>query len=179
MSDDDEADNESERIDLSFKKKNPRAKEDEELNGDGNGVVDENLLSQRITNALNSIKSNDRSGTQTNGNYDTENINPNDIAKVKSQHLSTALPDTVYSVADDGFNEYDDDYHFDEEKKMTIAEAFEDDDIVAEFKREKDDENKKNDPQEIDLSLPGWGSWGGTGIDPNKQKTKRKLVLRK
>lgn len=175
-SDDDEAEKDDERIDLSFKKQNQRANEDEALNG-GDDDDNENLLSKRITNALNAITTNGRSGT--NGNYDTENINPNDIAKVKPQHLSTALPDTVYSVADDGFNEYDDDYHFDEEKKMTIAEAFEDDDIVAEFKRDKDEEEKKNDTQEIDLSMPGWGSWGGTGIDPTKQRTKRKLVLRK
>ncbi|XP_031640012.1 U3 small nucleolar RNA-associated protein 14 homolog A [Contarinia nasturtii] len=171
-SDDDDAENESERIDLSFKKQNQRANEDEELNGDENGGGGDDLLSKRITNALNSIKSN------ANGNYETENINPNDIAKVKTQHLSTALPDTIYTVDDDGFNEYDDDYHFDEEKKMTIAEAFEDDDIVAEFKREKDEEAKKNEPQEIDLSVPGWGSWGGSGIDPSKKKTKRKMILR-
>lgn len=165
--------NDSEQMDLRFKKQNQRAQEDVALNGDDNDT--ENLLSKRIANALNSIKSN---GTQATNN-DSENINPDDIAKVKPQHLTTALPDTVYSVADDGYNEYDDDYHFDEEKKMTIAEAFEDDDIVAEFKREKDEQAKKNGPQEIDLSMPGWGSWGGTGIDPTKQKTKRKLVLRK
>lgn len=180
-SDNDDVEKQNDHIDLSFKKQNPRANEDEELNGDD--VNSENLLSNRITNALNSIKTNGRSGTQTkNGtstNFDAENINPDDIAKVKPQHLSTALPDTIYTNGDDGFNEYDDDYHFDEEKKMTIAEAFEDDDIVAEFRREKNEENKKNEPQEIDMSLPGWGSWGGTGIDPTKQKTKRKLILRK
>lgn len=176
----DERENESERIDLSFKKQIKRPELDEELNG-GDDAGPENSLSNQITKTLNSIKSNGHSDTQTNdklNTYESENINPNDIAKVKSHHLSTALPDTVYSVADDGFNEYDDDYHFDDEKKLTIAEAFEDDDVVAEFKQEKDEEAKKNEPQEIDLSLPGWGSWGGTGIDPTKRRTKRKLVLR-
>lgn len=176
----DERKNESERIDLSFKKQIKRPELDEELNG-GDDAGPENSLSNQITKTLNSIKSNGHSDTQTNdklNTYESENINPNDIAKVKSHHLSTALPDTVYSVADDGFNEYDDDYHFDDEKKLTIAEAFEDDDVVAEFKQEKDEEAKKNEPQEIDLSLPGWGSWGGTGIDPTKRRTKRKLVLR-
>lgn len=180
-SDEDEVADESQPMDLRFKKQNKRPELDEALNGDD--ADDGNPLSKQITKTLNAITSNGHSGSQSaNGtatNFDSENINPNDIAKVKPQHLSTALPDTIYSVADDGFNEYDDDYHFDEEKKMTIAEAFEDDDVVAEFKTEKDEEEKKNGPQEIDMSMPGWGSWGGSGIDPTKQKTKRKLVLRK
>lgn len=182
--DDDASDQESQPIDLGFKKQIKRPNVDEALNGDGDDDVGdaEGLLSKRITKALNSVKSNDNAASlNANGivdNHESENINPNDIAKVKSQHLSTAIPDTVYSVADDGFDEYDDEYHFDDEKKMTIAEAFEDDDIVAEFKREKDDEEKKNGPQEIDMTLPGWGSWGGSGINPSKQKAKRKLILR-
>lgn len=184
--DEDERNNNDERIDLSFKKQNKRPELDEALNGDDD-ANNGSALSKQITKAMNAITSNGNAaaaaaaasnGTAMNGG-DSENINPNDIAKIRPQHLSTALPDTIYSVADDGFNEYDDEYHFDEEKKLTIAEAFEDDDIVAEFKREKDDEDKKNGPQEIDLSMPGWGSWGGTGIDPTKRKTKRKLVLRK
>lgn len=182
-SDEDASDVEKESVqmDLSFKKQAKRPKVDEELNG-GDDDEGDSLLSKSITKALHSVKSNDKDGKAVNGkvdNFESENINPNDIAKIKSHHLSTAIPDTVYSVDDDGFNEYYDEYHFDEEKKMTIAEAFEDDDIVAEFKREKDDEEKKNGPQEIDMTLPGWGSWGGSGIDPSKQKTKRKLILRK
>lgn len=179
--DEDEETENSQHIDLSFKKQAKRPELDEALNGD-DVDADENPLSKQITKTLNAIASNGRSGSHSNNetatNYESTNINPDDIAQIKPQHLSTALPDTIYSVADDAFNEYDEDYHFDEEKKLTIAEAFEDDDIVAEFRREKDDEAKKNGPQEIDLSLPGWGSWGGSGIDPNKQKTKRKLVLR-
>lgn len=166
---------------LGFKKQNQRASEDVELNGDD--IETTNLQTKRILAAGNSVKTNsNRSWTETDNeitnNYESKNINPDDIAHVKSQHLSTALPDTIYSNCDDGFNEYDEDYHFDE-KKMTIAEAFEDDDVVTEFQREKDQEAKKNGPQEIDLSMPGWGSWGGNGINPTKQKTKRKLVLRK
>lgn len=177
--DDDASDEDSQPIDLGFKKQIKRPNVDEALNDDGEGEEGETLLSKRIKKALNSVKSNDNAANGIVDSHESENINPNDIAKVKSQHLSTAISDTVYSVADDGFDEYDDEYHFDEEKKMTIAEAFEDDDIVAEFKREKDDEEKKNGPQEIDMTLPGWGSWGGSGINPSKQKTKRKLILRK
>lgn len=166
-------------FDLRFKSQNQRPKIDEELNGG----EDENLLQSRIGKTLDALKAQNQSkssnGNENNDDGDIENINPNDIAKVKTQHLQTAIPDTIYSNEDDGFVEYDDeDYHFDADKKLTIAEAFQDDDIVAEFSREKDEEAKKNEPKEIYMSLPGWGSWGGAGINPNKQKNKRRLILR-
>lgn len=173
----DSDDEEHPQFDLKFKKQKQRVQLDEELNND-DAQNENNLLISKAKKSA-SLKSDSK---VTNGSTpldENENINPDDIAKVKPQHLHTALPDTVYTNDDDGYNEYDDaEYHFDDEKKLTIAEAFEDDDIVAEFKRDKDDEEKKNDPQEIDLSLPGWGSWGGVGIDPSQRKTKRKLVLR-
>lgn len=175
----DNEDKEHPQIDLSFKKQHQRVQLDEELNGD-DACNDTRLLAQRTikSDSLKSKKQSNSNGSE-NGQDDSENINPDDIAKVKPQHLHTSLPDTIYGNDDDGFNEYDDaEYIFDNEKKLTIAEAFEDDDIVAEFKREKDDEAKKNGPQEIDLSLPGWGSWGGAGIDPSKQRTKRKMILK-
>lgn len=177
--DSDDEDKEHPQIDLTFKKQHQRVQLDEVLNGD-DASNETSLLAQR-TSKSDSLKSKNQSNPNETGNAqdDSENINPDDIAKVKPQHLHTALPDTIYGCEDDGFNEYDDaEYIFDAEKKLTIAEAFEDDDIVAEFKREKDDEAKKNGPQEIDLSLPGWGSWGGAGIDPSKQKTKRKMILK-
>lgn len=177
--DSDEEDKKQPQIDLSFKKQHQRVQLDEELNG-YDASNETRLLDQRITksDSLKSKKQSNLNGTER-AQDDSENINPDDIANVKPQHLHTALPDTIYGNEDDGFNEYDDaEYIFDNEKKLTIAEAFEDDDIVAEFKREKDDEAKKNGPQEIDLSIPGWGSWGGAGIDPTKQRTKRKIILK-
>lgn len=160
------------KIDLKLKKKIVRPQIDEELDI-GAGEANKNALHSKIDATLATIK------TQK-ATDDMENINPDDIAKVKGpQHLKTALPDMVYSAGENDFQDYEDmDYHFDEEKKLTIAEAFKDDDIVAEFEQEKEDEKKKNGPEEIDLSLPGWGSWSGSGIDPSKQKTKRKLILR-
>lgn len=163
------------KIDLRLKKKIVRPTIDEELDI-GAGAPAENPLHAQINEALTNIKA---QNGHVNGGA-SENINPDDIAKVKApQHLQTALPDMVYGAGENEFQDYEDmDYHFDEEKKLTIAEAFEDDDIVAEFEREKEDESKKNGPEEIDLSVPGWGSWSGSGIDPSKQKTKRKLILR-
>lgn len=45
-----------------------------------------------------------------------------------------------------------------ENQRDTIAAAFEDDDIQADFDREQEDQ-KANATQELDLSMPGWGSW--------------------
>lgn len=159
---------------LRIKKQKQRPELDEELNIHRNGN-ENNLLLTRIGKTLENIKS--QNSIPNNSNIDTEYINPDDIAKIKPHYLQTKLPDTVYSVNTDDFVDYND-IEFDEEKKSAIAEAFEDDDIVAEFKQEKDNEEKKNDTQEIDLSLPGWGKWSGAGIDPTKQKTKRKLILK-
>lgn len=154
-------------IDLHFKKQIKRPKIDEELNNnDANGSDEQRSKIVRI------LQSN--TSTQDNNMDDTENINPDNFSKVK--HLRTALPNTIYTNEDDDFDEPE--YHFDEAKKLTIAEAFEDDDIVADFKSEKLDEEKKNGPQEVDLSLPGWGSWTGAGIDPSKKKPKRRLILK-
>lgn len=163
-------------IDLSFKKQIKRAKIDEALLDDNEFASNGTDLKSRIDSMLKSKISGHSNGIS---NASTSNINPDDIAKVKTQNLKTALPSTIYSTEDDGYIDYDNvDYHFDDEKQLAIAQAFEDDDIVAEFQREKEDEAKKNDPQEIELSMPGWGSWSGAGIDPSKQKPKRRVILK-
>lgn len=60
-----------------------------------------------------------------------------------------------------------------EQQRMTIAQAFADDDVIEEFQQEKADVVEKDKPQDIDLTLPGWGSWGGEGIKVSKRKRKR------
>lgn len=94
-----------------------------------------------------------------------ENVNkidPDKFVAIKPRHLQTALPDM----------DMEGDHLDDEEnlKRITIAEAFEDDDIVAEFQQDKDSDIKKNLPQIEDLSMPGWGSWVGKGMKPKRRK---------
>ena len=69
----------------------------------------------------------------------------------------------------------DEDIDPEEQQRMTIAQAFADDDVIEEFRQEKDDAVEKDKPQEIDLTLPGWGSWGGQGLKVSKRKRKRLL----
>lgn len=81
-----------------------------------------------------------------------------------------------------------------DQHQMNIQEAFADDDVLAEFEKEKvklEFETKKNikiflisvvfqtdlierdRPKPIDLSLPGWGDWAGSGVPENKRKKRK------
>lgn len=44
------------------------------------------------------------------------------------------------------------------------------------FSQEKQEAIDKGKPKDINLSLPGWGDWGGHNIKPNKRKQKRFMV---
>ncbi|XP_045197137.2 uncharacterized protein LOC123551914 [Mercenaria mercenaria] len=72
--------------------------------------------------------------------------------------------------------ENDNDVDADEQQRLTIAQAFADDDVIEEFSREKEDMVEKGKPKDIDLTLPGWGSWGGEGIKVSARKRKRFTV---
>jgi len=63
-----------------------------------------------------------------------------------------------------------------ESQRKLIAEAFEDDDVVEDFKRMKDSEIESSKPKDIDLHLPGWGDWGGKGIKVNPKKRQRFII---
>ncbi|TPX39657.1 hypothetical protein SeMB42_g06290 [Synchytrium endobioticum] len=52
--------------------------------------------------------------------------------------------------------------------------AFADDHVVDEFEEEKRLVQEQDAPKEEDLTLPGWGSWGGVGIKPKKNVVVRK-----
>lgn len=54
-----------------------------------------------------------------------------------------------------------------------ITEAFAGDDVVADFNREKHKAEEAAKPQPLNLVLPGWGEWGGTGLKPSNKKIKR------
>ncbi|BFF96416.1 U3 small nucleolar RNA-associated protein 14 homolog A [Drosophila madeirensis] len=80
----------------------------------------------------------------------------------------------------------DDDAEYDEKDattlhQLTISQAFEDDDIIADFNREKTkDSEVKN--TELQLAMPGWGSWAGAGISQEvmerRNKRNTRLLLR-
>lgn len=139
--------------DLSFKKQPSKPSLDEELNETQFEEEDSN----RDVNKAMAKLSNPATDSK-----DTGNINPDEFMKTNKIHLKTTLPDIEQGE--------DDETDAAMEKQLTIAEAFEDDDILNDFQQENADENEKKQPKDIDLTLPGWGSWGGSGIKPRTKK---------
>lgn len=101
-------------------------------------------------------------------------INPENFLNVKSKHLITAIPN---SQNFDDIDDEDEVEKISKANKMSLAEAFENDDIVNDFENELD-ENKSN-KMEISSKLPGWGSWGGFGVKPKKEKPINKQQIKR
>ncbi|XP_068967288.1 U3 small nucleolar RNA-associated protein 14 homolog A [Bombus flavifrons] len=99
-------------------------------------------------------------------------IDPNKYINVKPKHLHTDIPNDITRG-----NDVLDDSEDEEEKRNVVSEAFADDDVIEEFRREKEEEVRKSQPQDIDLTLPGWGSWGGKNIKISGRK-KRRFILK-
>lgn len=98
-----------------------------------------------------------------------KNIDPSKYPSVKTVNLNTKLP----NVSQGNDNEESDDEN---NQRQFISEAFADDDVVNDFAKEKSDVVDQDTPKSIDLSLPGWGSWGGKNIESSKWKKKRFLI---
>ncbi|KAG6445072.1 hypothetical protein O3G_MSEX003711 [Manduca sexta] len=95
-----------------------------------------------------------------------DNIDPSTFIEVKPKFLNTMLPGDQNE-----FDELDDDEQV--VPRVNIEEVFEEDDVVASFRKEKEDEINKDKPEEINLTLPGWGAWGGKGVKAPKRKKNR------
>ncbi|KYM96134.1 U3 small nucleolar RNA-associated protein 14 like protein A [Cyphomyrmex costatus] len=96
-------------------------------------------------------------------------IDPKKYVNIKPKHLKTQLPDVATAGDEDSEQE--------EETHRIMSEAFVDDDVIEEFRKEKEEEMKKLQPQSIDLSLPGWGSWGGPNIKKSKVARKKSRFI--
>ncbi|KAF7998229.1 hypothetical protein HCN44_009627 [Aphidius gifuensis] len=105
-------------------------------------------------------------------------IDPTKFIKAKPKHIKTMLPDDV-TGGDEGLDDSqdeDDDDEFKQRQHKLISEAFADDDVVGDFHREKQEQIKKSQPEEINTVLPGWGSWTGKNIKVSKRKQKRFIL---
>ncbi|XP_037542678.1 U3 small nucleolar RNA-associated protein 14 homolog A [Nematolebias whitei] len=59
------------------------------------------------------------------------------------------------------------------DQRGLIREAFAGDDVVSDFIRDKRKQEEAGKPKVLDLTLPGWGEWGGLGIKPSTKKRRR------
>ncbi|CAL8265935.1 unnamed protein product [Lota lota] len=63
--------------------------------------------------------------------------------------------------------------HGEEEQRDVIKEAFAGDDVISDFLKDKRREEEAGKPKVVDLTLPGWGEWGGLGLQPSRGKRRR------
>ncbi|KAK1132143.1 hypothetical protein K0M31_016274 [Melipona bicolor] len=118
------------------------------------------------------IKQHNISPVDNRSNASKVEIDPNKYINIKPKHLNTNLPIDI-TGGDDVLDDSEDE----EERRNVVSEAFADDDVVEEFRKEKEEEVKKAQPKDIDLTLPGWGNWGGKNIKVSKRK-KRRFILK-
>ena len=101
------------------------------------------------------------------------NIDPNKFVTMENV---VTLKSSVVST-EEGEDEQDEEEEAAALRRMTLAEAFADDDVVDQFKEEKKRVIDASAPKDIDLTLPGWGEWGGSGLKISKRK-KRLFIIK-
>lgn len=101
-------------------------------------------------------------------NHEVE-IDPKKYLTIKPKYLKTQLPDVATGEEENSEDE--------EKMHKIMSEAFADDDVVEEFRKEQEEEMEKSQPKAIDLSLPGWGSWTGPNIKKSKIRRKKKKFI--
>nr|XP_012609185.1 U3 small nucleolar RNA-associated protein 14 homolog A-like isoform X1 [Microcebus murinus] len=79
---------------------------------------------------------------------------------------SLAVPTTIEELEDEA----------ERDQKQMIKEAFAGDDVIRDFLKEKREAMEASKPQDVDLTLPGWGEWGGMGLKPSAKKRCRFLI---
>ncbi|NXC46810.1 UT14A protein, partial [Penelope pileata] len=94
-----------------------------------------------------------------------EIINLQSVLSGKSREVQCPSLPVVMEEEEGGFDQ-----------RGVITEAFAGDDVVADFRREKHKAEQAAKPQPVNLVLPGWGEWGGTGLKPSARKIKRFLI---
>lgn len=99
-------------------------------------------------------------------NKTSKNVKPERILNSKLADFNSSIPDII---------------SYEDNEEMTdgtgiITEAFEDTDIIEEFAQDKKEEIDKERPKDLDLTLPGWGSWGGKDLAIPKKKKKRFIM---
>lgn len=102
-------------------------------------------------------------------NYKKDSDTETTISKPKDIHVD---PKKIFRIEDHGDGGEDGESDSLQQKRIDIQQAFANDDVMEEFVREKSENEEASKPKDIDLSLPGWGSWAGAGIKPSERKKK-------
>lgn len=160
----------SKKIDLSIPSQSKKQIIDEEMieqplrGGDAENNTDIDALKNILGDAVSTKK---MSTKQSKTSQNTL-VDPEKFMTPKVTNLDSAIPDLLV----------EDENSLENNQKKIIMEAFEDNDIIDDFTKEKKAEVNKDQPKDIDLNLPGWGSWAGTGINPKKQRKRRRFIVK-
>ncbi|XP_017558397.1 U3 small nucleolar RNA-associated protein 14 homolog A [Pygocentrus nattereri] len=95
-------------------------------------------------------------------------IDPNEVLTKEAKVIKMPLAPTVVE-------EEEEEVHA--EQTAIIKEAFAGDDVISDFLKDKRKQEKAGQAEVVDLTLPGWGEWGGVGLKPSKRK-RRKFRLK-
>lgn len=105
-----------------------------------------------------------------------ENTKSNKTASAESKPKKSSKSTSVIVDPKKIFSHEDGNLHSDDtDQLMTIQQAFANDDVLEEFVREKDEVVESSKGKDLDLTLPGWGEWGGPGVKVSAKK-KNKFV---
>ncbi|KAL2094436.1 hypothetical protein ACEWY4_009155 [Coilia grayii] len=92
-----------------------------------------------------------------------------DLEQVLTKEASTIRVPMATPTVEDAEDEALD------EQTAVIQEAFAGDDVISDFLKEKRKREEAGQPKDVDLTLPGWGQWGGLGVKSNKRRRRRFL----
>lgn len=106
-------------------------------------------------------------------------IDPNDFITVKVHKVKSSFPDVVTELDSDAESVAESDGVSDDEQRKLVSEAFADDDVIADFKKDKLEKIDGEKEENLVTHLPGWGTWGGTGIKDSKRKIRRFTIKAK
>merc|ERR1719431_1105712 len=79
---------------------------------------------------------------------------------------------------DEGVEDVDAEDDAEAAHRLTISEAFAEDDVVAEFAAAKSALVEKETPKPVCTALPGWGDWVGGGQAGISEKRKKKFTTK-
>ncbi|KAM7358233.1 U3 small nucleolar RNA-associated protein 14 homolog A [Cochliomyia hominivorax] len=165
--------------DLEFTNQLKRPEIDEELTNELDENKSTELSAQETLEKAQKLQDQKNNKTENLNTTQNDIIDPTKFAAVKLKQHNGVYDNMNEALEDvDMEEEEDEELANNAEQQMTIAQAFEDDDIVADFSKDKTKDSELKDA-EIQLSMPGWGSWAGAGISKEQTERRNKRLLLK
>ncbi len=127
-----------------------------------------------IESNKNNLESNSTNPLSSNESQNEVQIDPNDFMTIKPHKLYSSFPDLITELDSD-----DESVASDDEQRKLVSEAFADDDVINDFKKEKLEKIENEEEKNVSLHLPGWGTWAGDGIKPSKRKIRQFTIKAK